>query len=315
MQIDSTSRSEQDAAVTLFTVIVLYKLRPQQSPSYLTLLNAASRVGAEKLRIKVLLYDNSPSAWEQGLLPEGVSYERTSENRGLADAYNRALEMAEGENCRWLLTLDQDTTLPEDFLVKLVETIDQVQKSPSVAAVVPQIVDQGRMLSPNYLVLDAIPRFFPKGFIGISARKTFAFNSASTLRISALREVGGYSPLFWLDYCDAYIYSRLNAAGKTIYVAGDIEVEHEFSMFDFKTRVSLERYKNIVNAGCAFWDTEQGNLAGLYHTASLVYRLYKHWKRGDDPELGRVTRDMLKKRLTHSKRHRIEQWKAGTIDR
>jgi glycosyltransferase involved in cell wall biosynthesis len=296
--------------LSLFAVIVLYKVAPQSSESFRTLCEAMRHVPEGSLHLRVLLYNNSPNESGPGNLPEFVDYEESATNRGIADAYNRALEVAERNGFDWLLTLDQDTTLPQDFLVKLVEVVCRVQASPSVAAVVPQILDHGRMLSPNYLVLNSIPRFFRKGFVGVSNRKTFAFNSASTLRISAIREAGGYSPLFWLDYCDAFIYNRLHAAGKKIYVAGNIQVEHEFSMFDIKERVTVDRYRNIVNAGCAFWDTEQGTLAGLYHTASLVYRLYKHWTRGDDPEFRRITWDMLKKRVTQSRSRRIEQWTA-----
>lgn len=265
----------------------------------------------EKLRVRILLYDNTVGGECQGTLPKGVNYESSSSNHGLADAYNRALELAEQEGFHWLLTLDQDTALPETFLENLCNAIVRVEASPEISAVVPQILEKGRMLSPNYFLLSAVPRFFHLGFVGIPTQATFAFNSASTLRVSDLREIGGYSPLFWLDYCDAYIFNRLNRNGKKVFIAGNIQVEHEFSMLDVKKRVTLERYRNIVQAGCAFWDMELGTLAGLYHTASLVYRLYKHWKRGDDPAIRRITLKMLKKRLLQSRKRRIEDWKRA----
>lgn len=307
----TVSEKAAGSPIRVFAVIVLYKVLPANSVSLQTLLAAKDWAQGERIDLQILLYDNTPGSQDPGVLPTGVHYESASENRGLADAYNRALEIAQMQGFEWLLTLDQDTVLPHSFLRALGSALDQVTAVPEVAAVVPQITGEGRMLSPNYFLFDVLPRFFPKGFRGISPRPTFAFNSASTLRIRALRDIGGYSPLFWLDNSDAYIYRQLHLHGRQVYVAGDIQVDHEFSMFDVKQRVSLARYQNIVDAGCAFWDLELGTLAGLYHTASLVYRLYKHWKRGDDPAIRKITRETLRRRIFQSRRRRIREWKRS----
>jgi len=269
------------------------------------------QVARDEVRSQILLYDNTPGGQDPGFVSEGVQYEADIHNRGLAHAYNRALEIAEVESFDWLLTLDQDTALPETFLSELSHIVNHIAAEPTVAAIVPQITGEGRMLSPNYFLFDVLPRFYPKGFVGIATRATYAFNSGSTLRVATLHEIGGYSPLFWLDNSDAYMYRQLQLHGKHVFVAGTIQVEHEFSMFDIKRRVSLARYQSIVDAGCAFWDLELGTFAGLYHTASLVYRLYKHWKRGDEPAIRKITLAMLKKRLFHSRKRRIEDWKRA----
>jgi len=297
--------------VSLLAVIVLYKISPEQSISYQSLRAAITRLSHDNLRVKVLLYDNTPGGQDPGVLPEGVQYEADVLNRGLAHAYNHALKIAQLDGFDWLLTLDQDTTLPQHFLSELTHAVNRIGGDPTVAAIVPQITGEGRMLSPNYFLFDVLPRFFPKGFVGISTRATYAFNSGSTLRVAALHEIGGYSPLFWLDNSDAYMYRQLQLHGKRVFVAGSIQVEHEFSMFDIKRRVTLDRYQSIVDAGCAFWDLELGTFASLYHTASLLYRLYKHWKRGDDPAIRRITLKMLKKRLFQSRKRRIEDWKRA----
>lgn len=294
--------------IRLLAVIVLYKLTPEKSRSFLSLLAAREEISEDRLQLRILLYDNTPGGQDPGFLASGVDYEAAYENRGLPTAYNRALEIATTQNFDWLLTLDQDTTLPRSFLTALSCGIDKVAAISDVAAVVPQITGEGRMLSPNYFLSGVLPRFFPKGFTGIPSQDTYAFNSASTLRVSALRDIGGYDPLFWLDNSDAYMYRRLHLHKKRIYVAGDIQVDHEFALFDIKQRISLDRYQGIVDAMSAFWDLEMGTIAGLYHTASLVYRLYKHWKRGDDPEIQKITRKALWKRIFHSRKRRIQDW-------
>src|SRR5665213_2892228 len=192
------------APLTIFAIIVLYKMEWHESISFSTLQAAARYVPPDKVRLNILLYDNTPGGRRVGLLPEGVRYENAPHNTGLAVAYNHALEIAEAEGFDWLLTLDQDTSLPERFLFRLREVADVVSVDDSIAAIVPQITDNGRVLSPNWWLWDAIPRFFPLGFIGIARRASSAFNSASTLRISALRMIDGYNPRFWLDNLDSY---------------------------------------------------------------------------------------------------------------
>ena len=305
----------EPSPILLLAVIVLYKMAPADSVSFQTLQEANRRVVDESFRLKIILYDNTPGGQDFGELPSGVQYEAAGQNRGLADAYNRALEIAQAEGLNWLLTLDQDSALPSNFLTGLIEGVSSIADDPTVAAVVPQITGEGRMLSPNYFLFNALPRFFPKGFTGLSARETYAFNSASTLRVDALREVGGYNRLFWLDNSDAYMYRQLYLHGKRVFVAGNIQVEHEFSLFNVSERVSLARYQNIVEAGCAFWDLELGTFAGFYHTAALAYRVYKHWKRGDDPEIRRATLNILKRRIFQSRKRRIVEWKTNMENR
>lgn len=298
---------------SLFAVIVLYRLRPNESAAFKTLQTTISRGGPREMHVKVLLYDNTPGGCDPGTLPEYAEYEASQRNAGLAAAYNRALEIAEAEGFEWLLTLDQDTSLPEHFLSRLSEIAASPSLNNSIAAIVPQICDTGRILSPRWWLWDSIPRTFRLGFTGVSKRATSAFNSASTVRVSAVRMIGGYNPRFWLDNSDSYLYRQMYRHGKQVYVAGDIQVEHQFSVLDMNRRVTQARYLNILSAGCAFWDLELGCLAGLDFTARLTYRtFYKHWKHGHDPAFRRASWEMLKKRIFHSRKHRIEDWKRET---
>lgn len=115
-----------------------------------------------------------------------------------------------------------------------------------------------------------IPRWFPKGYVGIPSRPTFAFNSASMLPVSALRQIRSYSQWFWLDHCDSYLFHRLHLYGKRVFVVGDVKVGHEFSMLDQKKRMSILRYHNILMAETAFWDSSMNRLAGCERTLRLI---------------------------------------------
>jgi GT2 family glycosyltransferase len=297
-------------SIQLFAVVVLYKTAPHDSISVTSLQKAIDQLPAASGKVEVLLYNNTPgpSQVDPSSLPAHVRYESSGKNLGLAAAYNRALELAEGGGSQWLLTLDQDTVLPVEFLERLFVHIERLGRAESIAAVLPHVVAQGTKLSPTRYVLGAVRRPYPGDFNGIAGPHTFAFNSGATLRIAALREIGGYDPRFWLDYSDFSLFRHLEKRGKRFFIGGDIEVEHGFSMFDRVPKITPERYSNIVSAGSAFWDMEMNTLAGLDHTARLAFRYFKHLGRRGNPAFRKTTLNMLKKRLFHSKAYRIREW-------
>lgn len=295
-------------------VVVLYKMTPEASTSFQSL-QAAAAACCSDMRLKILIYDNTPGAQAAGALPDGVEHVAAQKNAGLAEAYNYALERAGREGFHWLLTLDQDTALPRDFLVKVVRYVARLQGDPSIAAIVPQITGDGRMLSPNYFQFGARPKWFEKGFIGVPLRATYAFNSASTVRVTALRQMGGYEKRFWLDDSDTYMYHQLHRYGKRVFVAGDIQVGHEFSMLDMNSRLTPVRYRNILLAESAFWDLEMSWLAGVERTGRLVGRIWKHRMRGDSLALKKLTREFAVRRVLQSRRRRIMNWRRETDHR
>ncbi|MCU1323321.1 MAG: glycosyl transferase family 2 [Acidobacteriaceae bacterium] len=302
----------QSAQVSITAVIVLYQLRPADSITFQTLQKAFAAARLTGLRLQVLLYDNTPGGQDPGALPENVEYFAALQNEGLAAAYNWAIERADENASQWLLTLDQDTDLPETFLQHMTAIATQVANTPSVAAIVPQIIGEGRVLSPNRFRAGALASWFPRGFRGTSKDATYAFNSASLMRISALRQAGGYSPWFWLDNSDAYIFRQFHRYGKRVFVAGEIQVNHNFSMLNMKTRVTASRYHNILLAESAFWDMGMNLAAGWERTARLVLRLAKHLWRKDPAKLSAITVEFIKRRLFWSKRKRLQHWEKET---
>jgi glycosyltransferase involved in cell wall biosynthesis len=307
--------AESATQVKVMVVIVLYRIAPQDSPAFRSVMAARERFGRETGEVRVLLWDNSPAAGAGENLPDGVAYFPDESNSGLVTAYNRAMEWAELHGAEWLLTLDQDTAVAADFFVKMASAASASTRYAGVAAIVPQIAAEGRQLSPNWFQFGGIPRWYRSGYIGVPAEPVFAFNSGAMLRVDALKQVGGYDPRFWLDNSDAMIFSKLHEHGKRVYVAGDIQVEHEFSMKDMQNRMSAARYQNALFAETAFWDIRMNRLAGWERTLRLIVRMAKHWMRGDSAELRRITWRELMRRLFTRRRMRIEEWMRAKDER
>jgi GT2 family glycosyltransferase len=298
--------------VRILAVIVVYKMNALQTPSFVTLQRSSEALSSERLCLKIVLYDNSCDAKDPGPMPEGVEYHAADQNAGLSSAYNYALGLARSQGYDWLLTLDQDSRLPSDFLDRTTQIAAVAQADPSIGAILPLIVESGKRHSPYWFFAGAFPRYYKAEASGVSIHETYAFNSGAMLRVSALIEVGGYNPWFWLDYSDGYIFRQLHLHGKRAFIAGDLQVGHDFATTNLEAKVSVSRYRNMRMAESAFWDLEMGTLAGFERTLGLVKVMFIHVLFGHDPEYRRVTFEFLKQRLFWSKKKRLEAWEEET---
>lgn len=303
--------------VRVLAVIVLYEQTPQDSVSFQTLDAAIKHARPGKLSLKTFFYDNTPGGQASSKYPDKSSYEAPGENRGIAEAYNRAIEIAYQEGFDWLLTLDQDTKLPIDFLDNLADTVAFVTPLKKVAAVAPLLYDKTRLISPSAGPYATSPKQFSEEFIGISMEKsTWALNSASTVRVSALRSIGGYDSRFWMDYSDAVMYHRLESNGMRVFVAGNIRVEHELSVLDMKNRVSPARYEAILGAESAYFDECMGRTANRQLLVKSIYRsFYKFWGRGGNRAYSKIACRFLYRRLFYSRKRRMETWEHSVRSR
>ncbi|MFZ1938018.1 MAG: glycosyltransferase [Terracidiphilus sp.] len=289
-------------------VIVLYGMASDESPSFRSLVEARKNLPAHEADVPIVLWDNSPSPHLPAQLPNEVTYHHDPRNLGLAFAYNQALEVAARNGSEWLITLDQDTTLPRDYLIRMASAANPCSSHPDIGAIVPQIAIGRKRLSPHRFALDAIPQWYRTGFRGAPDELVSAFNSGAMLRVDALRQIGGYDLRFPLDHSDIVMFHNLHQHGKRVYIEGNIQLQHEFSMIDMDRLMNDARYRRGLQTETAFWDSHMNWLAGCERTARLALRIVRHRMRGDRIELRRITRDFLFFRIFRSRKTRLRRW-------
>ncbi len=301
-----------DRPASIFAVVVLYKLLPSQAVTLRSLLRAAGKVTPTALRLAISIYDNTPGGQDPGPLPDGIRYTAAPGNPGLAVAYNAAIAAAAFEQYDWLLTLDQDTDLPENFLETLLTYIKRYS-SPNaeqhVAAIVPHISDHGRHLSPLRFRGGFLPSILVPDFTGIAEPFTSALNSASLLRLSALRAIGGYDERFPLNNSDTSLFHRLGLAHFRVAVVGDLTVQHELAILDPQDRMTKERYRQLLADERAFWDLHMNSFARTERLLRLIARIAKDLRNGRNREFRRLSLDEIALRLFTRKPNRLRQWK------
>jgi GT2 family glycosyltransferase len=242
----------------LTAVVVLYGQAPQQSAALRSLLDAAAARPDDAHRISLLVYDNSatPHAPLSGA-PVATEYIHDPENAGLARAYNAALAHAWQNGSTWLLLLDQDTTLSRGYLEEMLDAADALASDSTVGAIVPKLWAGTRLYSPEAPFLWQIRRQFSRqhhaveqSVTGMSTQPLTAYNSGAALRVSALRQIGGFPEAFWLDYLDHAIFQQLRLRGYRLWVMRAV-LHGNLSHMDLNT-VPMWRHWSVLAAQTRF---------------------------------------------------------------
>jgi GT2 family glycosyltransferase len=292
----------------IFAVVVLYGQRPRDSTTVSTLAQALR--ANRSADCDVWIYDNSPAAGDSAeALPEGFAYQRAAANQGLYGAYEAARLAAAAKGGEWLLTLDQDTVLPENFFAAIEPGLNAAAGDPRIAAIVPHLAEGERLLSPAYVTIGR-PKPLPADFTGLPSREARAFNSAALLRVAALAAIGGFDPRFWLDHLDSWLHHQLFLHGWRIYVL-PLRLEHHFSLLNYRERLSTERLRNFLAAESAYVDLYGSRIAGMAYTAQLAVRNVNQMRRGETREVRRATLDAFIRRLATRRRLRIAEWNSA----
>lgn len=292
----------------ILVVVVRYKIPLEQSQTMISL-SEAFRVYPElQGPFGVLVWDNSPAKLDNPQLSFSFEYRHSDRNLGVSGAYNRAMEWAESIGCPWLLLLDQDTTIPEDYFRKMLQYSRTFQDEERIATIVPFVHSHGRLVSPRRFGRMARNHLIPKSVTGIYKKNAYAVNSGTLLRTSALREVGGYSEQFWLDLSDAYVFQALRRSGKWMYIAGDLELGHSIAALDFNKDMGTARYRNFLAAENTYFQLYRSRLVNWAHTFWLLARAARQYRRYRNKHFARITLACFFERLAYSKSARLKRW-------
>jgi hypothetical protein len=299
----------------ILVVIVLYKKHPLQSETISSLKRAVTHSPGLLDRLDIILWDNSPYAMDQRSLPIACDYVFAGNNAGTSGAYNHAMEVAESRGIPWLLLLDQDTTISEEFLVRMLAYGNELKERPDVGSVVPFIRSHGSLVSPRFM--DSFHRLpqIPPAFSGICKRKAYGINSGSLMRVASLREIGGYSRDFWLDLSDIYVFRAMYCNGSHLYVAGDLVLEHSVTNMNFDNDMAPARYLNFLAAEGAYVDLYSSSLERAFHLVRLLARVMRQRRRYKNRVFSKMTWDHFCRRLFDSRTQRMTSWRHQLLQR
>jgi GT2 family glycosyltransferase len=260
---------------------------------------------------KLIIYDNSLIDQKINLsIPFEFQYVHDSSNKGLAAAYNFALNKAAAVSCDWLLLLDQDSTLPGDFIENLACEISGIEKDNSVAAVVPKLRYKETLFSPSKDLFGGTLRPIDMRHKGICDFKVFATGSGTVVRVSFLQKIGGFDEFYWLDFLDRWLFSTIEHAGGKVYVTDSI-IDHELSVMNYDKFMNEKRYSNILKYETIFMDSFKPKAEKYVYYLRLLKRVLYLYFTVDNKKYSLMTLRHLKNVLLPSKKDRVN---IGKID-
>lgn len=160
------------------------------------------------------VFDNSPETFgsraRDVCVSEGIGYLRAERNVGIAGALNWAISNSTETQAPWILYFDQDSQISDDYAQRVRECLVE---APAHAGMI-----------GSRLVLAEEDSGPPNGDRFTPVRGVVA--SGALIRVSALREVGGFDEDFMLDAVDHEACLRLRTYGWSVFVDQHRSLRH-----------------------------------------------------------------------------------------
>lgn len=252
----------------IFFVVVLYKLEPGNSPAIKSL--PAFCQGLQ--RPLVLVWSNRPENTPFLPGPMNVFSHHDPKNSGVTAAYQFAAVLAKENGCRWLMLLDEDTTLPAGGIHLYAPLMGRAE------LIAPLVYDQKGLLSPFRFngVRGYRLNTMPPPWLELKRHRVI--NSGLLIEVAAVDSIGGFPITFPLDFSDIALQERLLTRTPLIAIA-PVTIRHHFSG---STRMTypeaLHRFTSYATAGALFARETRRRLKMAWFLAlravhlSFVYR-------------------------------------------
>lgn len=256
----------------IYFILVIYEMLIEDSDTYRSICSYFNENPSSDFEL--IIYDNSKMFQKINLEPFVVcSYIHDPANGGLSRAYNYALSLIR-QNEDWLVLLDQDSVIPHNFFDDL-RVILKARDNQSFVAVVPHIVAKHRLISPYKVLMGGRKKTINEDFVGLCEREIAAVNSGLTVRTSFMRQIGGFTTEFWLDYLDYWLCRTIYARGEKIYVSSS-KIDHSLSVSNYK-EVSVQRAQNILHAEINFYKKYKSRFEQVIFFFRLLVRGLKQY--------------------------------------
>jgi GT2 family glycosyltransferase len=291
----------------ILAVVVRYEMALESSETIRGLDRSLALHPELREAIHFLIWDNSPQRLLDPALPFTAEYRHSGRNIGVSGAYNEAAKLAREQGIRWMLLLDQDTALPDNFLQTMLAHGRRISEREEIAAIVPVVKVGQQIVSPMRSVFQGHVVVCDRES-GVMEGEAFAINSGCLLRVQALERIGGFSGEFWLDYSDRYVFHQFFRHGFKVWRAADVEVEHEMTILDYDRLMAPWRYLNFIEAEGAFNDLYKSGFENAVQNLRLAVRAVRQRMRYKNPEFSRITARHLWTRLRVGRRRRVLMW-------
>lgn len=167
----------------------------------------------------VIMFDNVGNLSNYRDIDNRIVYMTEQCNKGIAYALNKIMLRAKDLGCDWVITMDQDTILPQN----IVEEYSKYLSIPNVAILCPQVIDKRR----KYLKIDNCDEKLRD--------VDFCITSASCTNLKVWDELGGFDEWLFIDFVDNDYCKRVKLNKKRILQLTNLVIDQEFGKIELKS--------------------------------------------------------------------------------
>lgn len=198
----------------------------------------------------IIVYDNSDS---NNVFDPEIIYLTNNKNDGVAYALNKIFEKANMMGYEWVLTMDQDTIVPEN----MISIFSKYMNRNDIGIICPQVIDKRR----KYLQIDNNPN-------DVSFVES-CITSASCTNLSAWIRLGGFDEFLFIDFVDNDYCKRLILNGYKILRCNNVLIDQEFGNIQLRSPFCVKFYIGLSHL------LKNKNIAKLsYHKEVSPVRVY-----------------------------------------
>lgn len=226
-------------------------------------------IGSIKQQIeKIYIFDNSTKT--SLINRDSIVYLSEGENKGIAYALNKIMDMAKKDGFQWVLTMDQDSIIPDGMLKGFQECLEKYQ---DIGIICPQVIDKRRIYSE-------IENKENEKYV------EFCITSASCTSIEAWEKCGKFDEWLFVDLVDNDFCKRLILSGYKIIKLNKWVLDQEFGKITPKSkrkqRFWLEISKIMHNQNFAKFSYKKfvSPLRVYYTNRNIIYMNKKMKKYG-----------------------------------
>lgn len=178
---------------------------------------------------QLIVFDNNGNCKELFANDVRVVYLTEGQNKGLAYALNRIMEKAMLLRYDWLVTLDQDTLIPNNLLINYQKHIEQK----SVAILAPQVIDNRR----KYLKIEETKEELTE--------IDFCITSASCTNLNIWKQLNGFDEWLFIDFIDNDFCKRARLNGYRILRLNKVVINQQFGDIKLKSPRIVQFYLKL----------------------------------------------------------------------
>lgn len=244
----------------IYALIVLYNKKIDESVTYNSL---------KKQKIKTIVYDNSNSEYtnynKKYCDENNIDYYTTNKNVGLSKAYCYVIDKIEISNNNYIIMLDDDTTLNNDYFEELFEKVSK----DNFDILLPIVNSNNKIISPCNVQNNCRIKML-NNIKELDINKVSAINTAMVIKTTVFNNIK-YNDSMFLDYIDHDFMRKARNADCIIKVM-HAKIEQNFSRFEKSTLdKELFRFKIYIRDFKIYCKESRSML--FYHVSTIRYRL------------------------------------------